>query len=106
LRSSIGRQVKTLGRLLHRHQSTRKSTPSGKITVRELARHGLDLHPGAVAVFWPDSQTVVCRGHLVDPVHLRVMQQLREDREQATVVVGGSDIARRLRRVCVHCTLV
>jgi hypothetical protein len=48
---------------------------------------------------------VVCRGHLIDPTHLRVMRQLREDREQATVVVGDSDIARRLRRVCVHCTL-
>jgi hypothetical protein len=90
--------------LLHRREGTRKAI-SDQITVRELVQHGLASYPGAVAVFWPDSQTVVCRTHLVDPTHLRVMRQLREDCERATVVVGGPDVARRLRRVCVHCTL-
>jgi hypothetical protein len=69
-----------------------------------LARHGLDRRPKAIAIFWHDTQHVVCREHATTRRQLRAMTQVRPDTDEATLLIGGGGAARRLRRECVLCS--
>lgn len=76
---------------------------SGRVSVGEILRHGLDRHPRAVAIFWRDSQAVVCRKHATTPGQLAAMTQVRSAADEATLLTGGDEAARQLRRQCVLC---
>lgn len=75
----------------------------GRITVDELARHGLDRYPSAVAIYWADTQAVICREHATSTEQMQAMTQVRPDTDEATLLVGGTEAARQLRRQCVLC---
>jgi hypothetical protein len=76
----------------------------GRITVDELAHRGLDRYPTAIAVYWPDTQNIVCRRHATTPEHIQAMTQLRPITDEATLLIGGEEAARRLHRQCVLCS--
>jgi hypothetical protein len=46
-----------------RHR-VRRHPAQGWVSVDELTSLGLDRYPAAVAIYWPDDQVVVCRGHV------------------------------------------
>lgn len=68
------------------------------VSVVELAAHGLDQHPAALGVRWPDSGLVACRRHLLDPTALRTTMQLRASDDVAVVVFDP-----RAASECVGC---
>jgi hypothetical protein len=78
--------------------------PVGRVSVRELSEHGLDRHPGAVAIYWPDSQSVVCRDHATSAIALRVTGAVRSPSDEAVVLTRRDEAARRLRRQCLACS--
>jgi hypothetical protein len=86
-----------------RHLPRRRQTV-GRISVRELSEHGLDRHPAAVAIYWPDSQRVVCRDHATSAIALKVTGAVREPSEEAVVLTRKDEAARQLRRQCLACS--
>lgn len=75
----------------------------GRITVDELAHYGLARHPSAIAIYWTDTQAVVCRDHAHTPEQIQAMTQVRPGTDEATLLIGGEDAARQLRRQCFLC---
>lgn len=73
-----------------------------RVDVQELVEHGLDRHPEALGIVWPDG-VLVCRRHVEDPLVRRVMGQLRRPADTAAVLT--SRYSNRLLPSCIHCTV-